>query len=164
MLKIGLLSDTHGFWDDKFHKYLKHCDEIWHAGDIGDINVIDKLSKITTVKAVYGNIDNHIIRAEFQEDVVKTYGENRILMTHIGGKPFSYNKTSRVKIKQYHPNVFICGHSHICKIMHDNQNKLLFINPGAAGNKGFHKVRTLVRFELTKQKIQNLEVVELGTR
>ena len=164
MLKIGLLSDTHGFWDDKFHKYLKNCDEIWHAGDIGDINVIDKLSEITTVKAVYGNIDNHIIRAEFQEDVVKTYGENRILMTHIGGKPFSYNKTSRVKIKQYHPNVFICGHSHICKIMHDNQNKLLFINPGAAGNKGFHKVRTLVRFELTKQKIQNLEVIELGTR
>ena len=164
MLKIGLLSDTHGFWDDKFHKYLKHCDEIWHAGDIGDINVIDKLSEITTVKAVYGNIDNHIIRAEFQEYVVKTYGKNRILMTHIGGKPFSYNKTSRVKIKQYHPNVFICGHSHICKIMHDNQNKLLFINPGAAGNKGFHKVRTLVRFELTKQKIQNLEVIELGTR
>ena len=164
MLKIGLLSDTHGLWDDKFHKYLKHCDEIWHAGDIGDINVIDKLSEITTVRAVYGNIDNHIIRAEFKEDVVKTYGENKILMTHIGGKPFSYNKISRVKIKQYHPNVFICGHSHICKIMHDNQNKLLFINPGAAGNKGFHKVRTLVRFELTKQKIQNLEVVELGTR
>ncbi|MED5301900.1 MAG: metallophosphoesterase family protein, partial [Bacteroidota bacterium] len=139
-------------------------DEIWHAGDIGDISIIDKLSKITTVRAVFGNIDNHIIRAEYREDVVVTYGENKILMTHIGGKPFAYNKISRLKIKQHNPNVFICGHSHICKIMHDNQYQLLFINPGAAGNKGFHRVRTLVRFELTKYKIQNLEVVELGTR
>ena len=126
--------------------------------------LIDKLSKITNVKAVFGNIDNHIIRAEYREDVVITYGENKILMTHIGGKPFAYNKISRLKIKQHNPNVFICGHSHICKIMHDNQNQLLYINPGAAGNKGFHRVRTLVRFELTKHKIQNLEVVELGTR
>ena len=164
MLKIGLLSDTHSFWDDKFYKYFKHCDEIWHAGDIGDISIIDKLSKITTVRAVFGNIDNHIIRAEYREDVVVTYGENKILMTHIGGKPFAYNKISRLKIKQHNPNVFICGHSHICKIMHDNQNQLLYINPGAAGNKGFHRVRTLVRFELTKHNIQNLEVVELGTR
>ena len=85
-------------------------------------------------------------------------------MTHIGGKPFAYNKISRLKIKQHNPNVFICGHSHICKIIHDNQYQLLFINPGAAGNKGFHRVRTLVRFELTKHKIQNLEVIELGTR
>ena len=164
MKRIGLISDTHGYYDIRYAKYFSNCDEIWHAGDIGDINIIDKLSEITTIRAVFGNIDNHIIRAEYKEDVVITYGENKILMTHIGGKPFAYNKISRLKIKQHNPNVFICGHSHICKIMHDNQNQLLFINPGAAGNKGFHRVRTLVRFELTKHKIQNLEVVELGTR
>lgn len=164
MFKIGLLSDTHGYWDDKFYKYFKHCDEIWHAGDIGDISVIDKLNEITSVKAVFGNIDNHLIRAKLKEDYINLYGKNKVLMTHIGGKPYAYNRSIREKLKKHKPDLFICGHSHICKIMHDEQNKLLYINPGAAGNKGFHKIRTIVRFELTQQRIQNLEVIELSKR
>ena len=164
MLKIGLISDTHGYWDEKYVKYLRNCDEIWHAGDIGDIKIIDQLKEISIVRAVFGNIDNHIIRSEFKEDVVYKYGRNKLLMTHIGGKPYKYNNKTKLKLITHQPQIFICGHSHICKIMHDEINKVLYINPGAAGNKGFHKIRTIVRFELSLEKVTNLEVIELGKR
>ena len=164
MLRIGLISDTHGYWDEKYAKYFGNCDEIWHAGDIGDINIIDKLKEISFVRAVFGNIDNHIIRSEFKEDVVHKFGKNKLLMTHIGGRPYKYNKKSNFKIMTYQPQIFICGHSHICKVMQDDINKILFINPGAAGNKGFHKIRTIIRFELSLEKVTKLEVIELGKR
>ena len=161
---IGLLSDTHSYLHPKIWNHFKDCDEIWHAGDIGDIKIIDQLKEISIVRDVFGNIDNHIIRSEFNEDVVHKYGRNKLLMTHIGGKPHKYNNKTKLKLITHQPQIFICGHSHICKIMHDEINKILYINPGAAGNKGFHKIRTIVRFELSLEKVTNLEVIELGKR
>ena len=161
---IGLLSDTHSYLHPKIWNHFKDCDEIWHAGDIGDIKIIDQLKEISIVRAVFGNIDNHIIKSEFNEDVVHKYGRNKLLMTHIGGKPHKYNNKTKLKLITHQPQIFICGHSHICKIMHDEINKILYINPGAAGNKGFHKIRTIVRFELSLEKVSNLEVIELGKR
>ena len=164
MKQISLLSDTHGVLDKRFIPHLKDSDEIWHAGDIGDIKIIDQLKEISIVRAVFGNIDNHIIRSEFNEDVVYKYGRNKLLMTHIGGKPYKYNNKTKLKLITHQPQIFICGHSHICKIMHDEINKILYINPGAAGNKGFHKIRTIVRFELSLEKVSNIEVIELVKR
>ena len=164
MKKIGLLSDTHGFWDNAFIKYFSECDEIWHAGDIGNIAVTDKLQDIAPVKAVYGNIDDHILRQEFQENLTMKYGKQKIFMTHIGGKPFKYNKKTLQNLQVAKPQIFICGHSHICKVMYDHQLKLLYINPGAAGIVGFHKVRTLIRFEIHEENVKNMEVIELKNR
>ena len=113
MKKIGLLSDTHGHWDDAYIKYFSNCDEIWHAGDIGDIAVTDRLNDIATVKAVYGNIDNHIIRQEFKEELTMEYGKHKIFMTHIGGKPFKYNKKTLHNLQIKKPQIFICSNYHI---------------------------------------------------
>ena len=162
--KIGLISDTHGHWDDKFYKYFQYCDEIWHAGDIGQINITDKLNKIAPLKGVYGNIDNNTIRQEFSKELLIKHGNLNIYMTHIGGAPLKYNKYCKEIFKKYSPQVFICGHSHICKIVYDKNFKLLYINPGASGKIGFHRVRTIIRFELHHDSIKNVEVVELGLR
>tara|TARA_B100001093_G_scaffold513964_1_gene586977 strand:+ start:84 stop:599 length:516 start_codon:yes stop_codon:yes gene_type:complete len=164
MKKIGILSDTHSYWDNNFIKYFKSCDEIWHAGDIGELKITDQLKKIAPLKGVYGNIDNHQIRQEFPHEISFNYGAQNIFMTHIGGYPKKYNKRCFEKLQKLKPQIFVCGHSHICKIIYDENLKLLCINPGAAGIVGFHKIRTIVRFELHTDKIANLEVIELGSR
>lgn len=161
MIKIGLISDTHGYWDNAYEKYFSECDQIWHAGDIGNISIMDKLNKISTTKGVYGNIDDHIIRSEYPENLFFEIDGVSFWITHIGGKPFKYNKKTYNILKSKKPNVFICGHSHICKVMMDKKIGTLYINPGAAGKVGFHKVRTLIRFIILKGKIINLEVIEL---
>ena len=161
MKKIGVISDTHGFWDEAFKRYFAVCDEIWHAGDIGQLNIIDKLKEIAPLKAVFGNIDNNEIRQELQKDEVFDYGNQKVYITHIAGKLGSYNKNCEEKIVLYKPNVLVCGHSHICKVAFDKKNQLLYINPGAAGIIGFHKVRTIIRLEISEDAIKNLEVIEL---
>jgi putative phosphoesterase len=164
MKKIGLLSDTHGYLDPKIYHYFKDVDEIWHAGDIGDISVTDELKKFKPLRAVYGNIDNHEIRSEFQEFNRFSVEEVTVLMTHIGGKPGKYNQNTQKELVNSVPKLFICGHSHILLVKMDPHFNLLWMNPGACGNKGFHQVKTILRFEINKDKIQNLEAIELGKR
>ena len=161
MKKISLLSDTHSVLDERFIPHLKDSDEIWHAGDIGSLVIYDKLNEISKVKAVYGNIDNHQIRITLASEVFfKCEGVN-IYMTHIGGYPGKYFKAVKEKIKRTKPDIFICGHSHILKVMNDKINNLLFINPGAAGNHGIHKVKTIIQFIINEKKISDLKIIEL---
>ena len=161
MKKISLLSDTHSILDERFIPHLKNSDEIWHAGDIGSLDVYDKLTKLSDVKAVYGNIDNHKIRIGLKSELFfKCEGVN-IYMTHIGGYPGKYSKGIKKKIEKTNPNIFICGHSHILKIMNDKKNKLLFLNPGAAGNHGVHKVKTIIKFDIDDKEIRNLKIIEI---
>lgn len=150
--------------DDRIAHYLKNCDEIWHAGDIGNIRVTDALSEIAPVRAVYGNIDGDILRREFPLNQIFELEGVKVFMTHIAGTPGRYPARVNTEIRKHRPQIFICGHSHICLIKHNPAHHLLHINPGAAGLQGFHKVRTLVRLELNQGKIENLEVVELGKR
>lgn len=164
MKKIGLLSDTHGFVDPKIYEYFKEVDEIWHAGDIGDIEVTDELKKFKPLRAVYGNIDNAEIRSEFGEFEEFKCEDVNVLMTHIAGKPGKYYQKAHERLKIKSPNLFICGHSHICLVQMDKQFDMLWMNPGACGFKGFHQVKTLLRFSITKDKIHDLEVIELGKR
>ncbi len=164
MKKIGLISDTHGYIDDRILSYLSVCDEIWHAGDIGDIAVTDKLKESALLRGVYGNIDGHIIRREFKEHSRFSCEGVDVFLTHIGGKPYVYDYRIKDYLQKNPPQLFICGHSHICKVQMDKKLKMLYMNPGAAGIKGFHHMRTLLRFTLDKGKIENLEVVELGKR
>ena len=161
MKKISLLSDTHSVLDERFIPHLKDSDEIWHAGDIGSLVIYDKLNEISKVKAVYGNIDNHQIRIILASEVFfKCEGLN-IYMTHIGGYPGKYSKAVKEKIEKTKPDIFISGHSHILKVMNDKINNLLFINPGAAGNHGIHKVKTIVQFIINEKKISDLKIIEL---
>lgn len=164
MKKILLLSDTHGFIDEQILKFVKQADEVWHVGDIGDINVTDEIQKLKPLRAVYGNIDNKIIRSEFPLHQKFTIENVAVWMTHIGGYPNRYDMSIRNEINQNPPKLFISGHSHILKVMYDKKLNLLHINPGAVGKHGFHKVRTMTRFEINKDKIENLEVIELEKR
>lgn len=164
MKKIGLISDTHSFLDQRVFHHFEAVDEIWHAGDIGDIAVTDKLAEFKPLRAVYGNIDNAGIRTSFPLDLHFELEGLRIYMTHIGGYPPRYNPRTQPIISSTKPSLFVCGHSHILKIMNDKNNQCLHMNPGAAGNSGFHKVRTLIRFEVTEGTIQNAEVIELGPK
>jgi len=161
MKKILLLSDTHGYVDDHMMKYVKESDEVWHAGDIGTTQVTDTISSQKPLRAVFGNIDNHELRLSFPEELLFECEDINIYMTHIGGRPGRYAKGISKKIKSIKPKIFICGHSHILKIQYDKVNQLLFINPGAIGKHGFHKVRTMVRFEIDKSDIKNMEVIEV---
>lgn len=161
MKKILLLSDTHGYVDDHMMKYVKESDEVWHAGDIGTTQVTDTISSQKPLRAVFGNIDNHELRLSFPEELLFECEDISIYMTHIGGRPGRYAKGISKKIKSIKPKIFICGHSHILKIQYDKVNQLLFINPGAIGKHGFHKVRTMVRFEIDKSDIKNMEVIEV---
>ncbi|MGB0476931.1 MAG: metallophosphoesterase family protein [Flavobacteriaceae bacterium] len=161
MKKILLLSDTHGHLDDHMMKYVKESDEVWHAGDIGTTQVTDTISSQKPLRAVFGNIDNHELRLSFPEELLFECEDISIYMTHIGGRPGRYAKGISKKIKSIKPKIFICGHSHILKIQYDKVNQLLFINPGAIGKHGFHKVRTMVRFEIDKSDIKNMEVIEV---
>ena len=160
MKKILLLSDTHSYIDKKIVSYAKKADEIWHAGDIGDLKVTDELKKIAPLRAVYGNIDNAEARAEFPLHNRFTEEGVDVWITHIGGYPGRYNPSIREEIYGNPPKLFICGHSHILKVMNDKKNGLLHMNPGAIGTHGFHKVRTMLRFEIDSGKIGNLEVIE----
>ena len=161
MKKILLLSDTHSFLDSRVLDYAKEADEIWHAGDIGNLNVTDALRNLKPLRAVYGNIDNATIRQEFKEDLFFELEGVRVFMTHIGGKPNRYAKGISEKLSKLKPQLFICGHSHILKVAFDKSRELLYINPGAAGKHGFHKKQTLIKFELANGKAQNLVVIEL---
>lgn len=164
-MKIGILSDTHGWLDKRILHHFKDCDEIWHAGDVGSIDIINELQAFKPIIGVYGNIDNHEIRTVFPEfKMIKREGVN-ILITHIAGTPKRYSKAVSNKLKEVIPNILVCGHSHILKVMADRQNyNMLYINPGAAGNHGFHKVRTIIRFEINQGKIEKMEVIELEKR
>ena len=164
MKKILLLSDTHSYIDDQILKFVKQADEVWHVGDVGDIEVLDILKKLKPVRAVYGNIDNHIVRSEYPLDLKFTIENVSVWMTHIGGYPNRYDLRIREEIKVNPPKLFISGHSHILKVMFDKKLNLLHMNPGAAGKHGFHKVRTMLRFEIHNDKISNLEIIELAKR
>ena len=164
MKKIGLLSDTHGYWDDKFKEHFGCCDEVWHAGDMGSMDLVEKFEAFKPFRAVYGNIDDARIRACFPEFLRFEVEGVDVLMTHIGGYPGKYNPAVRSALQVKPPKLFICGHSHILKVMFDKQYKCLTMNPGAAGIYGFHTVRTLLRFDLDGGDIKNLEVIELQTR
>jgi uncharacterized protein len=164
-MRIGLLSDTHGFLDRKVLDHFKACDEIWHAGDIGDAMIADELEKFKPLKAVYGNIDDKKLQSRFPEDLHWNCEGLTIRMTHIGGAPPNYNPRVKKLLREHPPAIFICGHSHILRIKRDvNLNNMLYLNPGAAGNHGFHTMKTLVRFEITSKQILNMEVIELGKR
>ncbi|MFK7953926.1 MAG: metallophosphoesterase [Ekhidna sp.] len=163
-MKIGLISDTHGYLDPKVFKYFEEVDEIWHAGDIGTEEVLKELQEFKPTVAVWGNVDGGKLRVECKEGEVFEREGVRVLITHIANKPPKYNKKVLEYVTYYKPKLLICGHSHILKVMPDKKNDLLFMNPGAAGKHGFHKMKTLLRFDLEQGEIKNLEVVELGPR
>mgnify|MGYP001005273034 CR=1 FL=1 len=160
MRKILLLSDTHGYMGDDVLNYVGQADEVWHAGDIGTLEVTDAIKKLKPLRAVYGNIDNATLRVEFPLHQKFTIEGIRVWMTHIGGYPNRYAKSIREALKQNPPDLFISGHSHILKVMRDKRLNLVHMNPGAVGIHGFHKVRTMLRFEISNGNIANLEVIE----
>ena len=161
MKRIGLLSDTHSHLDERMKNHLQGCDEIWHAGDIGNIHVTDELSKIAPLRAVHGNIDGGDLRITFPKDLKFTIEGQKVWITHIGGRPPNFAPGILSELKSSRPNIFICGHSHILKAKGCPSFGGLHINPGAAGIYGNHKVRTIMRFDITRSGILNLEVVEM---
>jgi hypothetical protein len=160
--RILLLSDTHNFFDEKIIKYAEGCDQIWHAGDVGTIVVTDKLKKLKPLKAVYGNIDGMDLRKEFPEHQRFKCEQVDVWMTHIGGSPGRYVPQVRNALIIKPPKLFICGHSHILKVIYDKKYNMLYMNPGAAGNYGAHKVKTMLRFTIDKADIKALEIIEFG--
>ena len=161
MKRIGLLSDTHSYLDAAIFKEFSACDEIWHAGDFGNIDLVEGLKNFKLVRGVYGNIDGPEIRALFQETNIFMCEGVKVPMKHIGGYPPKYNPETKKQILEVQPQLFISGHSHILKIMYDEKLQCLHMNPGAAGKQGWHKVKTLVRFTIDGHDIKNCEVVEL---
>jgi len=164
MTKILLLSDTHGFIDNKILKFCHQADEVWHAGDIGKIQVTDSINKITKLRGVYGNIDDKLVRSEFPLDNRFTIENVDVWITHIGGYPNHYNYRVRDELNLNPPKIFISGHSHILKVQFDKKLNLLHMNPGAVGKYGIHKVRTMLRFEIDNSDVKNLEIIELEGR
>lgn len=164
MKKILLISDTHGHLDKALIKHIQAADEVWHAGDIGDISLCEQISKITPLRAVYGNIDNQIIRQSHPEILFFTCEKLEVFMIHIGAIPGKLPPKIKELIKEKKPKLFICGHSHILKVMYDKELEVLYMNPGAAGVHGFHSVKTALRFEIEGTEIKNLAVIELGSR
>ncbi len=164
MTRIGLLSDTHSYFDPRFTDLFANCDEIWHAGDIGDVKVLDAMRELNPTRAVFGNIDDARIRAELDEHLRFTCDGVDVWMTHIGGYPGKYAPQVKSSIYKNPPKLFITGHSHILKVIFDDKIGCLHINPGAAGRSGFHAVRTAIRFSLDKGEIKDLEVIELDNK
>ncbi|MBS1651583.1 MAG: metallophosphoesterase family protein [Bacteroidetes bacterium] len=164
MKKILLISDTHSHLDDRLIPHIQNADEVWHAGDIGDYKVVEQIKQLKPFKAVHGNIDDAGTRKEFFENLFFIEENVKVLITHIGGYPGKYPFRIKELIKIHAPNLFICGHSHILKVMYDKHYNLLHINPGACGNHGFHLIKTAVRFELNNGKIENAAIIELGKR
>ena len=163
-MKIGLLSDTHGYLDPKVFEHFRDCDEIWHAGDIGESSVADSLEKFKPLRAVFGNVDDKDLQIRFPEDLKFDCEGMSIWMTHIGGAPPNYNPRVKKGLQLKIPSVFICGHSHILRVKKDERLNMLYVNPGAAGNHGFHTMKTLIRMEIAEAKIKKMEVIELGKR
>ena len=164
MKKVLVISDTHSYIDNRIIKYASEADYVIHAGDIGSFDVVRKLKSVSEVLFVYGNIDGNEIRSESNKFEFFKIDDLKILLTHISGKTPKYNKETLIKIKENNPDLLIAGHSHILKIQYDKINKLVFLNPGAAGRHGFHLKRTMLRFEIKLNKIENLEIIELGSR
>lgn len=164
-MKIGLLSDTHGYLDPRIMNHFKDCDEVWHAGDIGDLSLVEELERFKPLRGVYGNIDDRSIQSRFPKNCRFRCEGIDVWITHIGGTPPRYNPEIKKLLNEQSPDLFICGHSHILRIQRDaNFNNMLYVNPGAAGNHGFHKTKTIVRFEINGKKIEGMEIVELGKR
>lgn len=162
MIRIGLLSDTHAYWDDRYQIYFNSCDEVWHAGDIGSDEVADKFEQFKPFRAVYGNIDSYAMRMRFPQFQRFTVEGADILMTHIGGYPEKYDRQVIPMFYRHAPNLFISGHSHILKVEYDRRFNMLHINPGAAGKYGLHTKRTLIRFSIEEGTFKDLEVIELA--
>ena len=164
MTRIGILSDTHGHWDDRYLKHFENCDEIWHAGDIGSWEVAERLAAFRPLRAVYGNIDGGDVRRTYPELNRFTIEGTDVLIKHIGGYPGRYDASIRQRLFVRPPRLFVCGHSHILKVQYDKTLNMLYINPGAAGIYGFHKVRTLLRFAIDQGEFKDLEVIELAEK
>jgi putative phosphoesterase len=164
MKKIGLISDTHSYLHPRVFHHFEKCDEIWHAGDIGEVELADKLAAFKPLRAVYGNIDGTEIRKQYPKNLWFTLEGVSVWITHIGGYPGRFPKSIYAELRAKRPKLFICGHSHILKAVPDPKLNLLHLNPGAAGKVGFHQVLTLMRFELENAQVQNLEVIELEKR
>jgi uncharacterized protein len=171
LTRIGLISDTHGFLDSTIFKHFKNCDEVWHAGDFGDVELANQLSSLwsdrdgqTKVKGVYGNIDGNDIRTVYPEQLVFMCEEVKVVIRHIGGSPPRYNPETKKELLIHQPQLFISGHSHILKVMYDDKINCLHMNPGAAGKQGWHKMRTIIRFVIDGKNIKDCEVIELGKR
>jgi putative phosphoesterase len=163
-MKIGLLSDTHGYLDPKVLYHFKECDEIWHAGDVGNIEICDQLKTFCNIRVVYGNIDGNVIRSSYPAEQNFICEGLKVFITHIGGYPGNYSPGIAARIESEKPGLFICGHSHILKVITDKKYNLLHMNPGAAGKYGFHKFRTILRFDVESGIVKNLEAIELGLR
>jgi len=164
MKRIGVLSDTHGHWDERLENFFAECDEIWHAGDIGNIETADIISAFKPLRAVHGNIDDMKVRRVYPKINRFKCEEIDVMLTHIGGYPGRYDAEIKTILVESPPKLFICGHSHILKVMYDKKLNFLHINPGAAGRSGMHTLRTAVRFTITGSKIENLEVLEIPRR
>ena len=170
MTKIGLLSDTHHFLDPAVAEHFKNCDEIWHAGDFGTIEIVDELERglaaqngqTPLLRGVYGNIDGYDIRSVYPEQLVFMCEDVKVMMRHIGGYPPRYNPETKKELLVHRPQLFISGHSHILKIMYDDKLNCLHMNPGAAGKQGWHKVKTIIRFTIDGKDIKDCEVIELN--
>ncbi len=163
-MRIGLLSDTHGFLDDAVFQYFAECDEIWHAGDFGPVALLDRLRAFKPLRGVFGNIDGAEVRGSVPRDLAWNCEGLRVYMTHIGGYPGAYDKRARAQILQRRPGLFLCGHSHILKVMRDPALSLIHLNPGACGHQGWHTMRTLLRFTVENAKLSAMEAIELGPR
>jgi putative phosphoesterase len=162
MTKIGLLSDTHGFLDENIFKHFENCDEVWHAGDFGTIEIASRIKQEKSIKGVYGNIDGQDVRAEFPEQLVFRCEDVKVMIRHIGGYPPKYNPETKKELLIHKPRLLISGHSHILKVMYDDKLGCLYMNPGAAGKQGWQKLRTIIRFAIDGNDIKNCEVIELG--
>lgn len=164
MTRIGLLSDTHGYLDENVFKHFEHCDEIWHAGDFGGIEIANRLKEKKKLRGVYGNIDSLDIRSQFPEQLIFLCEEVKVMIRHIGGAPPRYNPATMKELLLHRPQLFISGHSHILKVMYDEKIGSLHMNPGAAGKQGWHKMRTIIRFVIDGKNMRDCEVIELGRR
>jgi putative phosphoesterase len=164
MTRIGLISDTHGWLDENVLRHFENCDEIWHAGDFGNSSIADRLAEQKPLRGVYGNIDGSDIRVRFPEQLVFTCEGIKVMMRHIGGSPSRYNPATVKELLLHKPKLFISGHSHILKVMYDEKIGCLHMNPGAAGNHGWHKVKTIIRFVIDGENMKDCEVIELGKR
>jgi hypothetical protein len=162
--KILLISDTHSFIEEKLFKHIDEADEIWHAGDIGNIELTDKLKKLKPLQAVYGNIDGTEIRKEFKKNLIFNCENVKVYITHICGQPTNYLKEVKDILELEKPKIFICGHSHILKVMYQNKYEVLHLNPGACGNHGFHQIKTALRFVIDDTEIKDLAIIEFGNR
>jgi putative phosphoesterase len=164
-MTIGLLSDTHGFLDERVFDHFSDCDQVWHAGDVGNTQILERLAAFKPLKAIYGNIDGSDVRSHCPGEMRFSCEELTVWMTHIGGYPPRYKPEILKGFKTYQPHIFVCGHTHILRVMTDPKlNHLLYLNPGAVGHHGFHSVRTMLKFEINVSRVSNVRVIELGRR